>query len=139
MNGVSKQVPGEWVIAFAGGRTLVGQRLPKLDLITGKEAPSEVLSPVFDLVVQVLQEQGPDGRPTGRTSVQYAAQPVLLIGSIDRLELGSGATYIPVRGCSSERQIMGAIEQGKALQQQIRAASAGLSLASALPRIGGKS
>ena len=71
--------------------------------------------------------------------MNYAAQPVLLIGSLDRLELGDGATFIPVRGCSSEKQIMGAIEQGKALQQQIRAASAGLSLAHSLPRIGGKS
>jgi hypothetical protein len=136
MNGASKQHTGAWVIAFAFGRTLVGQRLRRLDLATAKEVDSNVLAPVFDLVVQVLSEQDPrTGQPTGRQRVNYQAQPILLIGSLDRLELPHDAAFVPVKGCSSERQILEAIVVGEQLQKTIRAASVGLSLAHSLPKV----
>lgn len=115
MNGAA--TVADWVIVRDGGMWLVG-----------KPSVSEpVLSPVFELTNQVQQT------PQGIT-LNYGAQPLMLLASIDTWRLSPDANVWPVKGCAAEKHIRDAIERAQAMVQAMRAAQAGLVIAREMPK-----
>lgn len=108
-----------WVLARDGGLWLVGD----LDALGN-------LSPVYELHVQV-QQQGQG------MSVNYGAQPLLLIASLDAWTLSAAHNSWPVKGLTVEKHIMSAIERAEGMATAMRAAQAGISVAREMPRANG--
>lgn len=138
--------PENWVIALDNGRTLVGRVAPleRLEVLyaTGERRalgdPQPLrLSPVFEIGV-VGQQVGPN-----QVRWQWVGQPILQLPSFDSLELGKAATIKPVVELAPEDQakVQSAIQAGIQQAMSMRAAAAGISLASGgekLPPVPGR-
>jgi hypothetical protein len=119
LNGADKGPLAGYVIAQTNGLTLLG-------LLTGR-----TLSPVYDL--KAGMQQGPGGS----INISHACFPVLLFGSLDEIDLPEGALTIPITSLSrTERAALRAVvENGEKMAQAMRAAAAGVTLATTMPAI----
>ena len=102
-----------WMIAMVGSRTFVG-----------RESTPGSMSPVFDLQSGFAMTERGMSRPC-------MAAPVLGLASIESLKLPPDAIVIDCSTLSrADQEAIGkAIEMGKQLQAQMRAAEAGVVLA----------
>lgn len=131
---IREKAEQDWTIVHDAGSWLVGKIA--LDDDGGESFPLR-LSPVFLLGMQVEPEIGPGGQQTGRVRVTDIVQPARFMASLTReWRLSPAANRWPVRGCSRESQIRSAIAKGEADVRQMRANEAGLTLATAMPRLG---
>ena len=115
LNGVDcGPIPG-YVFAFANGLILVG-------LLTGR-----TLSPVYEF------KAGMQPARDGSVNIQHAAFPLMLLGSLDSIDLPEGCITIPLAQLSrAERaSVAVAVQNGEKMAQGIRAAAAGVQLAPA--------
>jgi hypothetical protein len=115
-----------WIIAFSQGRTFIGR--PAMTPAPDR-APMGLL-PVFELHIQPAQGPG------GQQLIHFSAFPVLLLASIRALYLPEGAILIQVSELTApeQKRLYAAVEQGAALQEQLRLADSGIALASEMPR-----
>lgn len=136
--GVERPLRG-WVIIEHGGVARVGHAL-------GRQLPVNepflsldpiVLSPVYDLHVQVDQQEA-NGKLGLR--VAYSAAPVLMLGSIQAAPFPAGSIVFPCDALSLEeaQDLAQAIEHptrgGRHIAERLRARSAKIKLATEIPR-----
>lgn len=109
---------GDWVIAFAGGKTLVG----KVDDLRN-------ISPVYEL--QAGLQQTREG-----AHVAIVAVPLLFLPSISHVPLAQDTIVIRVTSLdrNEQRAVMGAVEGAEKMAATIRAANSGIVLAGAMPK-----
>lgn len=119
LNGADRGALAGYVIAQTNGLTLIGLR-------TG-----ETLSPVYEL--KAAMQQGPQGQ----VAIGHHAFPVLLLGSLDEIDLPAGALIIPITALSKGERagLAGAVKNAEAMATQMRAAAAGVTLASTIPQM----
>lgn len=129
---ITEKTEADWIVAHDAGKWLVGR--PTDDMTT------TVLSPVLELHCQTipLDANGrvcpPNQQPAG-VKINYVAQPLLLITSIDTWRLSPEAQSWPVKGASVEAALRSAIAQGEEQRDHMRAQQAGLTLARTMPKM----
>lgn len=113
---MNAESPYPWMVCFVAGMTLVGRRKEGTEL-------HDVLQ------LKILFQQVEKGM-----KIQYVAEPVLLCGNLDILDVGESAVWKPIAGLSIERMVMSAIREGEQRKGEMRSAAAGLTLAHSMPR-----
>jgi hypothetical protein len=131
LNGADASALFGWIIAFAGGRALIGR--PGQGTGSHGEDLSRRLDPVYDLSIAVQPVRGPDGSPAMQRNM--SAVPVMFLSSLRWLDLGPGATCIHVEDLSrgEREQLRRAVVVAEDIVRGMRAADAGIAVARTVP------
>jgi hypothetical protein len=113
---------------LAGYAIVPMQGITLLGLLTG-----QTLSPVYEL--KCIMQPGREG-----VQIAHACFPVLLLASIEEIDVPDGSLVIRVETLSrTERQSLAAgVENGAQMVRVMRASAAGVTLATRMPALGGK-
>lgn len=138
---IQEKVEQDWIIAHDQGKWLIGRPTWTLGsgappLLGGTPTKCE-LQPCFELHMQTIPVDGrgnPTQGPPAGFKINYVAQPIMLITSLDSWTLSPYANSWPVKGQSVESILRSAVQQAEDQVASMRAQQAGISLARELPQ-----
>lgn len=123
----------DYVIVRSGGQKdligklgTFGKPLPDKPFLLGVDGAA--LEPVYELESDYREQ-------AGNVIPMHAVMPVFMLASIERLPVAAGALVVPLSSLSYEEvvHLLAAIDDTAALIKRMRAAQAGVALASAMP------